>query len=206
MSDPAAGSGADPAIDPAIDPAVVEATFREIADNFTRLADQAGQVAEAAALLAAALERGGKVMFCGNGGSAADAQHLAAELMGRFLRDRAPLAAVALTVDTSALTAIGNDYSFADVFSRQVRGLGRAGDALVAISTSGNSENVLRAVARAREAGIATLGLTGAAGGRMAELCDLCIRVPAVRTDRIQEMHIAVGHLICGMVEDALCP
>lgn len=188
------------------DPAAIEATLREIADNFTRLAGQAGQVAEAAGLLAAALGRGGKVMFCGNGGSAADAQHLAAELMGRFLRDRTPLAAVALTVDTSALTAIGNDYSFADVFSRQVRGLGRAGDALVAISTSGNSENVLRAVSAARAAGIATLGLTGAAGGRMAGLCDLCIRVPAGRADRIQEMHIAVGHLICGMVEDALCP
>jgi D-sedoheptulose 7-phosphate isomerase len=151
------------------------------------------------------LRGGGKVLFCGNGGSAADAQHLAAELMGRFLRDRAPLAAVALTVDTSALTAIGNDYAFDEVFARQLRGLGRPGDALVAISTSGNSANVLKALAVAREAGIVTVGLTGASGGRMAGLCDLCIRVPATRTDRIQEMHIAVGHLICGLVEDALC-
>ncbi|HEV7369536.1 MAG TPA: D-sedoheptulose 7-phosphate isomerase [Arenibaculum sp.] len=185
--------------------AVIEDAVLAIAENFRRLAAEASSVARAADLLVGALRGGGKVMFCGNGGSAADAQHLAAELMGRFLRDRAPLAAVALTVDTSALTAIGNDYSFDEVFARQIRGLGRPGDALVAISTSGNSANVLEALAVARAAGIATVGLTGASGGRMAELCDLCIRVPAARTDRIQEMHIAVGHLICGLVEDALC-
>jgi D-sedoheptulose 7-phosphate isomerase len=185
--------------------ALIEDAVLAIAENFRRLAAEAPGIVRAAELLTGALRGGGKVLFCGNGGSAADAQHLAAELMGRFLRDRAPLAAVALTVDTSALTAIGNDYAFDEVFARQLRGLGRPGDALVAISTSGNSANVLKALAVAREAGIVTVGLTGASGGRMAGLCDLCIRVPATRTDRIQEMHIAVGHLICGLVEDALC-
>lgn len=176
----------------------------EISQNFSKLADMAEEIAKAGALWAEALRAGGKVLFCGNGGSAADAQHLAAELVGRYLRERPSLAGIALTTDSSALTAIGNDYGFDQVFARQLRGLGRKGDVLVAISTSGNSSNVLAAIAAAREIGIAVVGLTGAGGGRMADLCDLCLRVPHDRTNRIQEMHIAIGHLLCGIAEDAV--
>jgi D-sedoheptulose 7-phosphate isomerase len=153
----------------------------------------------------AALTQGRKVIFCGNGGSAADAQHLAAELMGRFLFDRDPMAAVSLTVDTSALTAIGNDYGFADVFSRQLRGIGVAGDVILGMSTSGNSENVVRAFEAAHSMGITTIGLTGAGGGKMAALSDILIAVPHRQTNHIQEAHIAIGHMICAMVEDNLC-
>jgi D-sedoheptulose 7-phosphate isomerase len=153
----------------------------------------------------AALTQGRKVIFCGNGGSAADAQHLAAELMGRFLFDRDPMAAVSLTVDTSALTAIGNDYGFADVFSRQLRGIGVAGDVILGMSTSGNSENVVRAFEAAHSMGITTIGLTGAGGGKMAALSDILIAVPHRKTNHIQEAHIAIGHMICAMVEDNLC-
>ena len=153
----------------------------------------------------AALTLGRKVIFCGNGGSAADAQHLAAELMGRFLFDRDPMAAVSLTVDTSALTAIGNDYGFADVFSRQLRGIGVAGDVILGMSTSGNSENVVRAFEAAHSMGITTIGLTGAGGGKMAALSDILIAVPHQQTNHIQEAHIAIGHMICAMVEDNLC-
>jgi D-sedoheptulose 7-phosphate isomerase len=181
------------------------AEIEEIRASFARLVEVAGDVAAAAALMIASLRAGGKVMFCGNGGSAADSQHLAAELMGRYLRDRAPLPALALTVDTSALTAIGNDYGYAEVFARQLRGVGRAGDVLVGLSTSGRSENVLRAFAAARELDIRTIGLTGADGRSFPDLCDVCICVPAGRTNRIQEMHIAVGHILCGFVEEALC-
>jgi len=152
-----------------------------------------------------ALTGGGKVIFCGNGGSAADAQHLAAELMGKFLLDRAPMSAVSLTVDTSALTAIGNDYDFDNVFSRQLRGIGREGDVLFGMSTSGNSANVLRAFETARDMGITTIGLTGEGGGRMADLSDILIAVPHRQTNHIQEAHIAIGHMICAMVEDNLC-
>lgn len=150
------------------------------------------------------LRSGHKVMFCGNGGSAADSQHLAAELTGRFIKDRKPLAAMALSTDTSALTCIGNDYSFADVFDRQVRGLGQAGDCLVGISTSGNSENVIRAVNSARELGVHTIGLLGRDGGKLRELCDISIVVPSATTARIQEAHILIGHTLCGEVEQAL--
>jgi D-sedoheptulose 7-phosphate isomerase len=153
----------------------------------------------------AALTQGRKVIFCGNGGSAADAQHLAAELMGRFLFDREPMAAVSLTVDTSALTAIGNDYGFAHVFSRQLRGIGCADDVLLGMSTSGNSENVFNAFKVARSMGITTIGLTGAGGGKMAELSDILIAVPHSQTNHIQEAHIAIGHMICAMVENDLC-
>lgn len=186
------------------DAAAIAASVEEIAGNFERLKSQAGEIVRAADLVIAALRAGNKVMFCGNGGSAADAQHLAAELMGRFLRDRRPLPALALTVDTSALTAIANDYSYEQVFARQLTGLGRPGDVLVAISTSGNSANVVRALEAAPALGVRTVGLTGGGGGRMAPLCEVCIRVPASRSDRIQEMHIAVGHLICGLAEEAI--
>jgi len=171
------------------------------AKNFEALAALEDVVQDAIGVVGDALERGNKIVFCGNGGSAADAQHLAAELVGRYLIDRAPLPALALTVDTSALTAIANDYSFDEVFARQLGGVGQTGDVLVAISTSGNSRNVLRAIEVAREKGIKTIGLTGQSGGQMRQLCDICICVPSDRTNHIQEMHIAVGHMICGAVE-----
>ena len=154
--------------------------------------------------LAALLAGGGKLMFCGNGGSAADSQHLASELTGRFINDRRPLAGLALSTDSSALTCIGNDYSFDEVFARQVAGLGRAGDGLIAISTSGNSRNVLRAVAVARDAGIWTLGLLGRDGGKLREACDAAIIVPSQVTARIQEAHILIGHTLCGVIEAEL--
>ena len=187
--------------------AAVEAHIRAELDavlgGFDRLRALAPEIAAAGQILVDAIQSGGKVMFCGNGGSAADAQHLAAELSGRFLHDRRPLSGLALTTDTSALTAIGNDYGYEHTFSRQLRGLGRKGDALVAISTSGNSANVLKAIEAAREIGIKVVGLTGAGGGKMGEACDRCLKVPAERTDHIQEMHITVGHLLCGIVEEA---
>lgn len=186
------------------DARTIAAAFQEAADNFVKLQEQAPLVAEAADMLIECLKAGGKVMFCGNGGSASDSQHLSAELIGRYMRDRPALPALALSVDTSALTAIANDYGYDHVFARQVQGLGQRGDVLVGLSTSGNSPNVLNALEAAREKGIRTLGLTGAGGGRMADACDLCIKVPATRTNSIQEMHIAVGHLLCAMVEDAL--
>ena len=171
----------------------------------TRIAAEIATIAAAAEAMIKSLRAGGKIMLCGNGGSAADAQHLAAELVGRYLKDRAPLAALALTVDTSALTAIANDYAFEEVFARQVTGLGRPGDLLLALSTSGESANVLAAVAAAKAKGIATIALTGVGGGRLAPLADLAIRVPAARSNAVQELHIAVGHILCGIVEDALC-
>jgi D-sedoheptulose 7-phosphate isomerase len=152
-----------------------------------------------------AIQAGGKVIFCGNGGSAADAQHLAAELMGRFLFDRDPMAAVSLTVDTSALTAIGNDYGFANVFSRQLRGIGKVGDVIFGMSTSGDSENVVKAFEVARDMGIITVGMTGTGGGKMAQVSDILLAVPHSKTNHIQEAHIAIGHMICAMVEDNLC-
>lgn len=152
----------------------------------------------------AALLAGGKLMFCGNGGSAADSQHLAAELTGRFIKDRRPLAALALSTDTSALTCIGNDYSFDEVFARQVRGLGRAGDVLVAISTSGHSRNVIRAVEEAKALGMRVIGLLGRDGGALRALCDVPIVVPSQVTARIQESHILIGHTLCGLIEQQL--
>lgn len=152
-----------------------------------------------------ALSDGRKVIFCGNGGSAAGAQHLAAELMGRFLIDRAPMAAVSLTVDTSALTAIGNDYGYEKVFSRQLRGLAQQGDVLVGLSTSGNSPNVVGAFEAARAMGVKTIALTGYDGGRMGPLSDLLIAVSDDRTNHIQEAHIVIGHMICAFTEAALC-
>jgi D-sedoheptulose 7-phosphate isomerase len=173
----------------------------ELFQGLSRLDDV---VAKASATIAASLSNGGKLMICGNGGSAADSQHIAAEFTGRFIDDRRPLAALALSTDTSALTCIGNDYSFAEVFARQVRGLGRTGDVLLGISTSGNSENVLRAVHTARECGISCIGLLGRDGGKLAPLCDVAIVVPSAVTARIQEAHILVGHTLCGAVEQAL--
>jgi D-sedoheptulose 7-phosphate isomerase len=161
-------------------------------------------VAQAGEVLARSLMDGGKVMFCGNGGSAADSQHLAAELTGRFIKDRRPISAIALSTDTSVLTCVGNDYSFDEVFARQVQGLGRKGDVLVAISTSGNSRNVIRAAEEAKAIGVSVIGLLGHNGGILKELCDLAIIVPSQVTARIQESHILIGHTLCGLIEEAL--
>ncbi len=151
-----------------------------------------------------AFRRGNKVLLCGNGGSAADAQHIAAELSGRFYKDRPPLPAEALHVNTSFLTAVANDYSYEEVFARAVEAFGREGDVLIAISTSGNSPNVLRAVERANALGLITVGLTGMDGGKLAELCKYAIKVPSDDTPRIQEVHILIGHILCEIVEGEL--
>jgi len=149
---------------------------------------------------------GGKILLCGNGGSAADAQHLAAELSGRFYYDRKPLYAEALHVNTSALTAVANDYSYDEVFSRQVIAKGRKGDILIGLSTSGNSQNVLNALSAARQEEMVTIGLTGEMGGKMKDMCDYLINVPSNDTPRIQEAHILIGHIICEMIELNIFP
>jgi D-sedoheptulose 7-phosphate isomerase len=178
--------------------------LKEHLDLFIRLEDVAPVVEKAVSLIAETLAAGGKLMLCGNGGSAADSQHFAAEFTGRFIADRRPLAAMALSTDSSVLTCIGNDYSFDEVFSRQVIGLGKAGDCLLAISTSGNSRNVIRAAEAARAAGIGVVGLLGRDGGALRSLCDIAIVVPSSTTARIQEAHIFIGHTLCGLVEQAL--
>jgi D-sedoheptulose 7-phosphate isomerase len=159
------------------------------------------QIETVASGCVAALRNGNKILLAGNGGSAADAQHLAAEFVSRFYFDRPGLAAIALTTDTSALTAIGNDYGFERLFSRQVDALGRRGDVFVGISTSGRSPNILAALRECRSKGITTVGLVGEGGGDMPTLCDHCLRMPSGETPKIQEGHIVVGHIICGLVE-----
>lgn len=169
------------------------------------LAEQAAPLADAARLAARTLRAGGKLLLFGNGGSAADAQHIAAEFVGRFQRERPALAALALTTDTSALTAIGNDYGYDEVFTRQVRALARAGDTALAFSTSGRSANVLRGVAACREIGVHTIGLTGGDGGELAGSVDISLRVSASRLSaRIQETHILIGHVLCDLVDRQL--
>ena len=157
-------------------------------------------------LLVEAIVAGRKVLFAGNGGSAGDAQHLAGEFLSRLNYDRAPLAAIALTTDSSVLTAIGNDYGYDRVFERQVLGLGVAGDVLIAISTSGRSPNILRAIDAARSKGLFVVGFTGRNGGEMAARCHLCLYAPADTTPLIQQLHITAGHIICGLVEERLFP
>ncbi len=168
--------------------------------------EQMERVKSAAEYCIESLEQGGKILFCGNGGSASDAQHLAAELSGRFQYDRKPLYAEALHVNTSYLTAVANDYGYDRVYSRMVEAAGRKGDVLVALSTSGNSVNVVNAVEQARKQKMITIGLTGARGGKLARMCDLCIRVPSENTARIQEVHILIGHAICDKIERTLFP
>jgi len=173
----------------------------KIAKNFEKLAERAVEIEAVAGVCKEAIARGNKILFCGNGGSAADSQHLAAELVGRFKHERAALPAIALTVDTSVLTAVGNDYGFDRVFARQVEALANPGDVVFGLSTSGNSENVIMALAAAKAKGITTIALTGEAGGQCKEIADHCLCVPASTSDHIQELHIAIGHLICGYIE-----
>ncbi|MBF0351838.1 MAG: D-sedoheptulose 7-phosphate isomerase [SAR324 cluster bacterium] len=151
-----------------------------------------------------AYKQGNKLLIAGNGGSAADAQHIAGELVSRFYFDRPALAAIALTTDTSILTAIGNDYGYEKLFSRQIEGNGVKGDVFLAISTSGNSPNIVNAIETAKSMGIFVIGLTGSSGGKMGTLCDLCLKMPSNETPRIQEGHILVGHLICSWIEHRL--
>jgi D-sedoheptulose 7-phosphate isomerase len=151
-----------------------------------------------------ALRRGNKILFAGNGGSAADAQHLAGELVSKLMFDRPGLAAIALTVDTSVLTAVGNDYGYEKVFSRQIDALGREGDVFIGISTSGRSPNIKAALAEARRKGLFCVGFTGAAGGDMPPLCDICLRMPSNETPKIQEGHIVSGHIVCALIERAI--
>lgn len=163
-------------------------------------------VPEIVDICVSALRNGNKIMFIGNGGSAADAQHLAAELVGKLNFDRPALAAMALTTDTSILTAIGNDYGFEHVFSRQIEALGKYGDVLIAMSTSGNSENILLAILAAKERGITTIGKIGQAGGKMLGTTDYTLLAPSINTQEIQEYHMRIGHEYCGMIEKEMFP
>lgn len=171
-------------------------------DTFSQLEEIQPFIVEAGKACAHALRNGNKIMLCGNGGSAADAQHTAAELTGRFVNDRSALAGLALTTDTSALTCIGNDYGFSQIFSRQVEGLGKAGDVLIGISTSGNSENIISAVISAKKIGITTIALLGGTGGKLRDVSDMSIIVPSSTTARIQEAHIFICHTLCGLIEN----
>ena len=163
--------------------------------------DNASSIVHLSLRFAVTLAKGGKILFCGNGGSAADAQHLAAEFVNRFLIDRPPLPGIALTTDSSALTAISNDFGFDQIFSKQIRALGKAGDVLLAISTSGSSPNITEALKAARNLGMITMGLTGKGGGDMPPLCDYLLDVPDDSTALIQEVHITVGHLLCRLTD-----
>lgn len=173
-------------------------------DVFAQLGRLEGAIDDATLAVADALRTGGKVLLCGNGGSAADSQHIAAEFVGRFMKERKPLAALALTTDTSILTAIGNDYSYSEVFARQVRACGHPGDCLIGLSTSGNSDSVLEAFVAAKELGMTTISLLGRDGGRARGMANVELIVPSNTTSRIQEAHIFLGHVLCEGVEQAL--
>ncbi|HTQ35606.1 MAG TPA: D-sedoheptulose 7-phosphate isomerase [Steroidobacteraceae bacterium] len=164
------------------------------------------QIGQAVALCVGALKNGRKILLAGNGGSAADAQHWAGELVGRFYYDRPALPAIALTTDTSALTAIGNDYGYDYIFARQLEALGKAGDVFIALSTSGNSANIIRAVNAAKSLGLQVIGFSGQGGGKLAPLADMCFRVPSTETPRIQEGHGFIGHLLCALIEAEMFP
>ena len=186
---------------------MVKNILLQISENFQSLADKCSdQIDYASNLIIESLNSGKKIMFCGNGGSAADSQHLAAELLGRYKKNRAPLAAISLTTDTSTITAIANDFSYEDIFARQIEAIGSEGDVLYAISTSGNSLNIIKAIDIARKKNIKIIGITGETGGKMKDICDILINVPAGQPDRIQEMHIAVGQIICEIIENNFFP
>jgi D-sedoheptulose 7-phosphate isomerase len=183
--------------------------FAKTLENFQTMAGDpllVAQIEAAVSLAVVALRSGKKLLFAGNGGSAADAQHWAGELVSRFYFDRPGLPAIALTTDSSVLTAIGNDYGFEQVFARQVEALGQAGDVLVLISTSGRSPNILRAIAAAQAKAITVIGFTGESGGDMAAHCDVCFRIPSSDTPRIQEGHEFIGHVFCALIEAGMFP
>ncbi len=186
---------------------LVQNSIREsIAVKQAMLADAAflEKIAKAGQLLCESFQKGGKSLFCGNGGSAADAQHIAAELSGRFYLDRPPLYAEALHVNSSYVTAVANDYGYDAVFARMVQAAGKPGDVLVALSTSGNSQNILNAIEMGKSKGMLILGFTGATGGKMAAHCDVLLNVPSNDTPRIQEAHILLGHILCQYIEQTM--
>lgn len=190
-------------------PEFIRAEFAKTLANFTAMSVDAAlhrQIEQAVTLCVDALKGGKKILLAGNGGSAADAQHWAGELASRFYYDRPGLPAIALTTDTSVLTAIGNDYGYDYTFARQIEALGQAGDVFIALSTSGNSPNIVRAVSTAKARGLHVIGFTGQGGGQLAPLTDLCFRVPSSETPRIQEGHEFIGHLLCGLVETGMFP
>ena len=183
----------------------VVSSLREGVELRSRIAQDCGEtIVQAASLMIQCLQSGGKLLFFGNGGSAADAQHLAAEFVGRFVLERRGLPAIALTTDSSILTSVGNDYGFDQVFARQIEALGQPNDVAVGISTSGNSPNVIEAVNKARKQNVKTIGLAGKDGGALAKCVDLAITVSTSNTARVQECHIAIGHILCELVENEL--
>jgi D-sedoheptulose 7-phosphate isomerase len=182
----------------------IKAIWSEHLEIAKALPGLAPGVSQAVDMIYSALAAGGQLLIAGNGGSAADAQHIAAELTGRFMRERQPFRALALHVNTSSLTAIGNDYGYEHVFARELLAHARPGDVLLAITTSGNSANILRAIEAARNAKVSVIGLTGESGGKMRAACDLCLCVPSKSTARIQEMHITMGHAMCELLEERL--
>ncbi len=183
----------------------IQKIFQESIDVKQKtLIDNQDIIIQAVQLIVAALKKGGKLLIFGNGGSAADSQHMAAEFTGRFLKERAALPAIALTTDTSALTALGNDYGFDTIFARQVEALGKKGDVALGISTSGNSGNVIKAFQAAKKKGIATIALTGNTGGKLKALADINLIVPSKQTARVQESHLCIEHTICELVEEQL--
>ncbi|WP_322548015.1 D-sedoheptulose 7-phosphate isomerase [Stenotrophomonas geniculata] len=187
----------------------IKAEFGKTLENFQRMSADvalASQIEQAVALCVDALKAGRKILFAGNGGSAADAQHWAGELVSRFYYDRPGLPAIALTTDTSILTAIGNDYGYDYTFARQIEALGQEGDVFVAISTSGRSKNIMRALEACEAKGVRVIGFTGEHGGDMKDRCDICFRVPSSETPRIQEGHEFIGHLLCALIESEMFP
>jgi D-sedoheptulose 7-phosphate isomerase len=182
----------------------IVAIWSEHMEVVKALPSLAPAVSDAVDIICSSLEKGGQLLIAGNGGSAADAQHIAAELTGRFLRERQPFRALALHVNTSSLTAIGNDYGYEQVFARELSAHARPGDVFLAITTSGSSQNILRAIEAARKSKAVVIGLTGESGGRLRTACDLCLCVPSKSTPRIQEMHITIGHTICELLEERL--
>ena len=178
--------------------------LQNVSNNFKLLESQSDNIQIATNIMIEALNSKNKIIYCGNGGSAADSQHLSAELMGRYKLDRKPLPAISLTVDTSAITAIGNDYGFEHIFSRQLEGIGNKGDVLYATSTSGESKNVIKAIEKAKEIGIKVICVTGKDNNKMAEISNITIHAQSNETNHIQEMHIAIGQLICGIIEEEL--
>lgn len=184
---------------------LVETGLKEAARLQSEMAHgQTGLIVRAAELVSAAINTGKKVIWFGNGGSATQAQHMAAEFVGRFQKERRALPAISLTENMASVTAIANDYAYEQIFSRQLQGLAQVGDIVIGLSTSGNSPNVLEALRAARTMKLTTIGLTGSSGGQMGGLCDLCIRVPSTSTARIQELHLTIGHLLCALIEDSL--
>ena len=175
-----------------------------ISDNFLKLKELAPQLEKIVEICLETLESNHKVMFCGNGGSASQAQHLAAELVGRYKKNRSAMASIALTTDTSILTAVGNDYGFDEIFARQVKGLAEPGDVLIGLSTSGNSFNVIKAFETAKEKQVTTIAFVGQQGGGMAQVADVVLCVPSDKTNNIQEMHLALGHMLCGLIEESI--